>query len=31
MSIASLISILAVPARAIDHDLARGLHDRENG
>jgi MFS family permease len=26
-SIASLVSVLAVPARAIDHDLARGLHD----
>lgn len=29
MAIASLISILAIPARAIDHDLARGLHDAE--
>ena len=27
MAIASLISILAIPERAIDHDLARGLHD----
>ena len=27
MAIASLLSILAIPARAIDHDLARGLHD----
>ena len=26
-SVASLVSVLAVPARAIDHDLARGLHD----
>jgi MFS family permease len=26
-SVASLASVLAVPARAIDHDLARGLHD----
>jgi predicted MFS family arabinose efflux permease len=26
-SIASLISTLAIPERAIDHDLARGLHD----
>lgn len=29
MAIASLISILAIPARAIDHDLARGLHGVE--
>lgn len=27
MAIASLLSILAIPAGAIDHDLARGLHD----
>jgi MFS family permease len=27
MSAASLVSVLAVPASAIDHDLARGLHD----
>jgi MFS family permease len=26
-SVASLVSVLAVPPRAIDHDLARGLHD----
>jgi MFS family permease len=26
-AIASLISVLAIPPRAIDHDLARGLHD----
>jgi MFS family permease len=26
-SMASLPSVLAIPARAIDHDLARGLHD----
>jgi MFS family permease len=26
-SIASLLSVLAIPPRAIDHDLARGLHD----
>jgi len=26
-SIASLVSVLAIPASAIDHDLARGLHD----
>lgn len=29
MAIASLISILAIPERAIDHDLARGLHDAD--
>ena len=28
MSIASLVSMTAIPGRAIDHDLARGLHDR---
>lgn len=27
MGIASLFSVLAIPAREIDHDLARGLHD----
>ena len=27
MSVASLVSVLAVPASAINHDLARGLHD----
>lgn len=27
MAIASLLSILAIPAGAVDHDLARGLHD----
>jgi MFS family permease len=27
MSVASLVSVLAVPARAINYDLARGLHD----
>jgi len=27
MSIASLASVLAIPAAAIDHDRARGLHD----
>jgi hypothetical protein len=26
MSVASLISIAAIPEKAIDHDLARGLH-----
>jgi len=29
MSLGSLISILAIPPKAIDHDLARGLHDAE--
>jgi MFS family permease len=29
MSLASLISVLAIPEEAIDHDLARGLHDAE--
>ncbi|WP_298241048.1 MFS transporter [uncultured Bradyrhizobium sp.] len=29
MAIASLLSILVIPARAIDHDLARGLHDAD--
>jgi MFS family permease len=28
MSIASLVSVLAIPADTIDHDLARGLEDR---
>jgi MFS family permease len=27
MAVASLISVLAIPESAIDHDLARGLHD----
>src|SRR5271165_1470327 len=27
MSLASLVSALAIPANAINHDLARGLHD----
>ena len=31
MSIASVVSVLAIPARAIDHDLARGLGDAEPG
>jgi MFS family permease len=26
-SVASLVGVLTIPARAIDHDLARGLHD----
>ena len=29
MSIASLVSVLAIPESAIDHDLARGLHDAD--
>ncbi len=29
MAIASTIGVLAIPERAIDHDLARGLHDVE--
>jgi MFS family permease len=29
MSMASLVSVLAIPERAIDHDLARGLHDAD--
>ncbi|MFB6419844.1 MULTISPECIES: MFS transporter [Bradyrhizobium] len=29
MAIASLLSILAIPARAIDHDLARGMNDAD--
>jgi MFS family permease len=28
-SLASLVSVLAIPESAIDHDLARGLHDAE--
>lgn len=28
MSVASLVSIIAIPGRAIDHDLARGLNDQ---
>jgi MFS family permease len=31
MALASLVSVLAIPARAIDHDLARGLHDAPGG
>jgi MFS family permease len=30
-SLASLVSVLAIPESAIDHDLARGLHDVERG
>lgn len=29
MAIASLVSILAIPEAAIDHDLARGLHEAD--
>lgn len=29
MAVASLVSILAIPEHAIDHDLARGLHDAD--
>ena len=28
MSIASLLSVLAIPEKEIDHELARGLHDK---
>ena len=31
MSIASFVSVLAIPESAIDHDLARGLHDKIDG
>jgi MFS family permease len=31
MSIASLLSVLAIPERAIDHELARGLRDVDRG
>lgn len=31
MSLASVVSIVAIPERAIDHDLARGLHDAAAG
>ena len=31
MSLGSMASVLAIPERAIDHDLARGLSDREAG
>jgi MFS family permease len=31
MALASLVCVAAIPERAIDHDLARGLHERENG
>lgn len=29
-SLASLVSVLAIPEGAIDHDLARGLHEQEH-
>jgi len=31
MSLGSMISVLAIPEKAIDHDLARGLNEREQG
>jgi MFS family permease len=31
MAVLTLVSVLAIPARAIDHDLARGLQDRPDG
>jgi MFS family permease len=31
MAIASIVSVLTIPERAIDHDLARGLHDAASG
>ena len=31
MSLASVLSVLAIPEATIDHDLARGLHDAEAG
>jgi MFS family permease len=31
MSVASVVSVLAIPERAIDHELARGLHDAPPG
>jgi MFS family permease len=31
MAVASLVSVAAIPEAAIDHDLARGLHERERG
>jgi MFS family permease len=30
MALASLASVVAIPEAAINHDLARGLHEREN-
>ena len=31
MSVASILSVSAIPERAIDHELARGLHDAQPG
>ena len=31
MALASIVSMLAIPAAAIDHEMARGLHDIEAG
>jgi MFS family permease len=31
MSVASIVSVSAIPKRAIDHELARGLHDAPSG
>src|SRR3984893_18763116 len=31
MSVASIVSVSAIPERAIDHELARGLHDAPSG
>jgi MFS family permease len=31
MALASIVSVLAIPAKAIDHDVARGLHDTPRG
>jgi MFS family permease len=31
MSVASIVSVSAIPERAIDHELARGLHDAPPG
>jgi MFS family permease len=31
MALASLVSVVAIPETVIDHDLARGLHERERG
>jgi MFS family permease len=31
MSLGSLVSVLAIPERAIDHDRARGLNERQQG
>lgn len=31
MAVASIVSVLIIPKEAIDHDLARGLHDSKSG